>query len=910
MRCPRCMFAGELINGLCPKCGYKRETASSGSLHPYKLQPTTPPPITPPPITPPPITPPPILEPSTTKQSITSPLVYGHTLMRGDVVGKGRYRLAEAILPPKNQQGQGTAWFATDTQSSRHRVLLRKIEFPISFRGNTQQIVSSIATRFQELSSHPGFPALIDVFQEQNSYYLVLQHPVGETLASLIKKQGGALPERDVAEYGRQLCEILSVLANQQPSLIHGGINPQTIIVNPETRQVFLTFLPLFPLQPLPKDDTFPGYLAPEQVRGNTLPSSDLYSLAATLHYAVTGFDPYERLSFFYPPVRRLNPVVTREMEAILACGLRLSVSQRYPHPADMQKELSALIASYPPVAVLPEQNNIQLYAQSPLTSKNNMGIAVIIGACLIVLFLLLVAVPPLLKPANTNNSATATSIALQTAVNRELSQEMQSFQKKGIGLSDGRFVFDTYPSRMDAEIKKQAAQALQQGNTSLAISLFDQAVSADSIDGEAQIYTENLHVLQENASYVTIVVGLPIDNSDVYLSSDRVTLQAVYLAQHETNTENLLPHNLKLRILIANSGSNNADVATVAQFITNRVTNTGNLDHIIAVVGWPYSSQTVNALQSIVGANLPLVAPTASSVKLSGSSPYFFRVCPADDLQGTALGTLMVNQLAAKKILILHDPTDTYSVSLSNAVATRVLGLGAKITQATFTEKTTTVDQYQQLVDQAIATNVDTIFMAGYSVDGIRLAHAVGNEARAYPSNAQLNQLKIVGGDTMPGGVLIGAGSNADADIARTFPQDIRRLVITSYADANEWNLLGIPQAQQPAFFTEWKTTYQGSQVETNAPNPTYEGILGYDATKVILYATTYIHGPITGDAVRNALVSLGKGKVPAYQGISGRIMFNDKGDPIDKAVVVLAVQDNSNGNQIVVQQVVGTFH
>jgi ABC-type branched-subunit amino acid transport system substrate-binding protein len=258
---------------------------------------------------------------------------------------------------------------------------------------------------------------------------------------------------------------------------------------------------------------------------------------------------------------------------------------------------------------------------------------------------------------------------------------------------------------------------------------------------------------------------------------------------------------------------------------------------------------------------------------------------------------------------LILHDPTDTYSVSLANAVANRVLGLGAKITQATFTEKTTTVDQYQQVVEQAIASNVDTIFMAGYSVDGIRLAHAVGNEARANPANSQLNQLKIVGGDTMLGGVLVGEGNNADANIARTFPQDIRRLVITSYADSNEWNLLGIPPVQQPAFFTEWKSTYQSSQVENNALNPTYEGLLGYDATKVILHATTYIQGQITGDAVRNALVSLGKGKVPAYQGISGRIIFNSKGDPIDKAVVVLAVQDNGNGNQIVVQQVVGTF-
>ena len=110
-------------------------------------------------------------------------------------------------------------------------------------------------TRFGSLSRYPGFPTVIDIFCEQDSYYLVLERPTKETLASLIKKQSGALPERDVAEYGQQLCELLSLLANQQPPVIHGGINPKTIIVNPDTHQVFLTFLPLLPLQPLPKDN-------------------------------------------------------------------------------------------------------------------------------------------------------------------------------------------------------------------------------------------------------------------------------------------------------------------------------------------------------------------------------------------------------------------------------------------------------------------------------------------------------------------------------------------------------------------------------------------------------------------------------------------------------------------------------
>ena len=889
MRCPHCLFVGDSTEDLCSQCGYKRKSVSSASLHPHTLQPL----------------------PSSSRLPTTLALAYKFTLMRGDALNRGRYRAAEPIVLPRNQREQGDAWIAIDTHSSRRRVLLRKIDFPNGIERNAQEIVASIKARFEYLSNYPGFPTFIDIFQEWGSYYLVFQYPAGETLATLIKQQGGALPEREVAEYGRQLCEMLSVLANHQPPLVHGGISPETLVVSLEDHRVFITLFPILPLNKLSNDDNRPpGYLAPEQIKNSNLPSSDIYSLSTTLYHALTGYDPHERLAFFHPPVRRLNPAVSLGMEAILTRGLRLSISQRYPHATDMQKELEALIASYPLVEGSAQQNNIHWDQQGPLTGRNNRGIVTIIGTGLFLLLILLIGVPPLIQSTNSKYLAKTAAVAQQAAMNAELNLEMQSFQKKGIGISDGRLAFDTYPGRTDIPLKTQAAQALQQGNTSLAINLLNQALSADPIDGEAQIYTENLRVLQDNAPYVTIVIGLPIANSDTYLSSDRVTLQAIYLAQQETNTQNLLPHNLKLRILIANSGSNNANVATVAQFINNRVTQDGNLDHIIAVVGWPYSSQTVNALQSIVGANLPLVAPTASSVKLSGISPYFFRVCPADDLQGTALGTLMVSQLGAKKILILHDPTDTYSVSLANAVANQVIGLGATITQATFTEQTTTVDQYQQIVEQAIANNVDTIFMAGYSVDGIRLAHAVGNEARTNPGNFQLSQLKIVGGDTMPGGVLLGEGNNADANIAHTFPQDMRRLVVTSYADADEWNLLGIPQAQQPAFFAEWKTTYQGSQVDMNAPNPTYEGLLGYDATKAILYAATTIHdGAITGDAIHNALTSIGKGKVPAYQGISGRIIFDSKGDPIDKAVVVLAVQDNGNGNQIVIQQVIGAF-
>ncbi|MBV9257845.1 MAG: ABC transporter substrate-binding protein, partial [Ktedonobacteraceae bacterium] len=419
------------------------------------------------------------------------------------------------------------------------------------------------------------------------------------------------------------------------------------------------------------------------------------------------------------------------------------------------------------------------------------------------------------------------------------------------------------------------------------------------------------IHIQQDNSPYVTLALGMPIDGSAIHLGTDREELEAVYLAQHETNNKNLLHNGTKLRIIIANSGANNADVATVAQFIANRVSQAGNLDHLIGVIGWYNSSQTINARDIIASVHLPIMAPTASSVKLSGTSPYFFRVAPPDNLQGQALGTLLINQLNAKRVLILSDPLDSYSVSLAQALASRIHALGGTFTVGHFTENTTTVDQYQQIVENNVnsATPASVIFLSGFNVDGVRLAHAVGNAARLDPANPLLSQLKVVGGDAIDSGLLLGEGENADAQIASAYPQDMRRLIFSTFADFNEWNFLHVAQNKQPVFFNDWKSTFQSSMVSNNAPDPAYNGLMIYDAVNVCVYAANLVQGPLTGNSIRQALTTIGKGNVPAYQGISGLITFDNQGNPVDKAVVMLTVQKGQHGNEIVIQQILGNF-
>lgn len=337
MYCPRCKTKRETVNGHCAYCGYSMITRTSDQTR------------------------------SASQYAFISPAPAAYRKERGDMMHNGRYRLGSRIILPVRQQKYGLAWSALDTQAaSRHNIVIREVIFPQEIQANDRNpLLNTIIERFVALGQHPGLPKLIDTFNEQGTPYLVFLHREGESLAALLSRQGGALSERTVASYGWSLCEILSFLSSQQPPFVHGSINPETIIVGDESKRVSLIHLPLFAsyetLQG--EDKNVPGYLAPEQLRGQALPASDLYSVAAILHHAVTGYAPSGRVSFFYPPTRRLNPAVTQTMESILSRQLRLSIPQRYVHPADMQKDLHTLLESYSGV----EKNELPVLFADPL---------------------------------------------------------------------------------------------------------------------------------------------------------------------------------------------------------------------------------------------------------------------------------------------------------------------------------------------------------------------------------------------------------------------------------------------------------------------------------------------------------------------------------------------------------------
>jgi|GEM_PF-852262 len=848
------------------------------------------------------------------------------TAKGGDTLNQGRYRLIDQIVLPDNQQEQGAAWLAVDTFAGQMRVVVREVALPLADPRQRQQVVLQAVQRYSAGAQHGGFPRVLDTFSEFDSSFVVVQYIEGESLASLLRRQGGALPEHTVAEYGGQLCEMLAALAQQPKPLVHGAISPEAVIVSPDRSRIYLIHFPLFP----PKETLDAGalkgyYKAPELAREPASPASDLYAVATTMYHTATGSHPRERIAFYYPPARNLNPLVSERMEAILARELHLSTHQRYARAADMQVDLLRLLAAKTPESekrpsVMGRASQKEGMVAQRRRRRGRSRVQLSIFVCLSLLILgglLFASFSSFFKPGaksipqGSDTSATATASALQSALNNEWQAEAPLYRSKGIGISDGRYVFDTYDGRSAAEIgeKQDAAQALRANNLSLALHDYGLAVASDKTDAEARIYYEDLQIEEQGDPFVTFVLGLPLDGDATNLALSRADMQAAFAVQYQANNQNfaVLPGGFKLRLLIASSGSDtfsgsateDGNVATVAQLINRRV-ELGNPGHILAVIGWPRSQESENAITMLAAAQIPLLSPAAVTPALSGISSYFFHLSPTPAAQGQAQARFAYQTLNARRVLVMSDPGDPYSQAQATAFAQHFQQLGGTIVDnlsgeasSPFTERQTTVEQFKaQVVQSVLVRQVDLMYLPGSDVDAVRLAHALGEESRAYPWS-YLAHLPILGGDGFDSGLILGQGSGADAQLAQKYPQDMRHLRFTAFAN------LGEGGSQLQSMLTNWNRLYATSTNGSSAPALTSDAIMVNDAFGVLIDALGQVSGIPTGESVRVALASIGTGSVKPYQGASGQIAFDNKGNPINKTLVLLEVAANSTTGQ-----------
>lgn len=262
-----------------------------------------------------------------------------------------RYRIVQEL----GGGAMGRVYLAEDRRFNGLRCAVKEMIDPSADPAKHQEAVRRFedeATMLRTLS-HPHIPRVSDHFTEGARSYLVMDYVEGETLDAALKRQNGPLPEAQVLRWADQLLGVLAYLHGHQPAIVFRDLKPPNIMRRPDDSVVVIDFGIAQHFNPQRQGTVIgtPGYAAPEQYLGRAEPRSDLYGLGATLHHLLTGSDPQSRTYFDFPPVRRLNPLVSEATERTLVRALERDLSQRFATADEMRQALGITLA---PVAAQP----------------------------------------------------------------------------------------------------------------------------------------------------------------------------------------------------------------------------------------------------------------------------------------------------------------------------------------------------------------------------------------------------------------------------------------------------------------------------------------------------------------------------------------------------------------------------
>lgn len=180
---------------------------------------------------------------------------------------------------------------------------------------------------------HPALPRIVDIIDNGETIYVVMDYIEGESLDKILKEYGPQ-PQDVVIEWAKQLCDALGYLHSQKPPIIYRDMKPANIMLKPEGNLKVIDFGIAREYKETNLSDTTVmgtnGYAPPEQHGSRqTDARSDIYALGMTIHHLLTGVDP-RPADYMYAPIRQWNPQLSSGLERVIDKCTALDPADRY----------------------------------------------------------------------------------------------------------------------------------------------------------------------------------------------------------------------------------------------------------------------------------------------------------------------------------------------------------------------------------------------------------------------------------------------------------------------------------------------------------------------------------------------------------------------------------------------------
>ena len=302
-----------------------------------------------------------------------------------------------------------------------------------------------------------------------------------------------------------------------------------------------------------------------------------------------------------------------------------------------------------------------------------------------------------------------------------------------------------------------------------------------------------------------------------------------------------------KVELVVVDNKSDKVEAANAATVLAQK-------EKVNAVLGSWGSSLSMAGGPIFAEAKIPAVAVSATNPAVTKGNDFYFRVCFLDPFQGTVGAAYAFNELKAKKVAIIREVSNDYSVGLAKFFVDHFVKLSGDEKSIVATADYNTGDQdFSAQLTNIKQFEPDVIFAPGNYTESaliIKQARDLGITA------------KFIGGDTWDINAFLEVGGAA-----------VEGAIVSTFF-ANDVPINKTSEAFLKSFRDEYKK------------EPPAVAALGYDAYMVILDAIKRANST-DPQKIRDAIA-----QTKDFEGSAGSITINAERNA-DKAAVFKTVKD-----------------